>query len=355
MNTKTVCKQLNISPKALRVYENLEIVSPERFENNYRNYNEKDILKLRQVILLKELGLSLASIKKLLGKEIDEKNDMVRGLGIQLSAVENKIRELENIKLTLKQSINDALSKKHGNCNEYLDNITTCLNENRESSLKWMDKWGFDSWAKRYDDSIMNSSWDELVIFDKYDFVLDTVVRKILNTKAKKVVDFGCGTANLYGKLNSDIEYIGIDQSIEMLLQAKNKFPNINFRLGNFLDEPIMSSEFDVVVSTYAFHHLSKVEKEKAIILLLKYLKTSGKIIIADLMFLNEDERIKQKEYYYKNDRKDLWDAIEDEYYTNIEEMKEYAEILGCIVNYERINKFVWVLEIIKGDNKKGE
>jgi putative AdoMet-dependent methyltransferase len=45
MNTKTVSKQLNISPKALRIYENLEIVVPERDENNYRNYNEDDMMK----------------------------------------------------------------------------------------------------------------------------------------------------------------------------------------------------------------------------------------------------------------------------------------------------------------------
>lgn len=354
MNTKAVWKQLNISPKALRIYENLGIVTPERSENSYRIYNENDVVKLRQVILLKELGLSLANIKKLLDKEVDEKNDMVRGLGIQLSAVENKIRELENIKLTLKQSINEALSKKDSNCNQYLDNITKCLNENRENSIKWMDKWDFDSWAKRYDDSIKNVLWDELGIFDKYDYVLNTVAGKIVNTNAMKVIDFGCGTANLYDKLNRNIEYIGIDQSIEMLLQAKNKFPNINLRLGNFLDEPIMKDEFDAVISTYAFHHLSKLEKERAINLLLGYLKIGGKVIIADLMFLNEDERIKQKLHYYKNNRKDLWDSVEDEYYTNIEETKKYVERLGCIVNYEHINNFIWILEIMKLDDKKG-
>lgn len=353
MNTKIVCKQLNISSKALRVYEDLKIISPERSENNYRNYTEKDILKLRQVILLKELGLSLTNIKELLDKEGDEENDIVRGLGIQLSAVESKIRELENIKLTLKQSINDTLSKKHGNCDCYLENITKCLNENKENRMKWIDRWGFDSWAKRYDDSIKNASGDELEIFDKYDFVLDTVARKILNMKAKKVLDFGCGTTNLYGKLNGHVEYIGIDQSIEMLLQAKNKFPNINLRLGNFLDEPIINSKFDTVVSTYAFHHLSNLEKEKAIVLLLNYLESSGKMIIADLMFLNEEQRKKQKEYYYKNNRKDLWDVVEDEYYTNIEEIKKYAELLGCIVKYEHIHKFVWILEITKCEDKE--
>jgi len=42
------------------------------------------------------------------------------------------------------------------------------------------------------------------------------------------------------------------------------------------LDEPTIEGEFDVVVSTFAFHHLNTMEKEKAINLLLKYLKPCG-------------------------------------------------------------------------------
>jgi putative AdoMet-dependent methyltransferase len=57
MNTKTVCKQLNVSQKALRIYEDLGIIVPKRDENNYRNYGENDLLKLRQLILLKEMGI----------------------------------------------------------------------------------------------------------------------------------------------------------------------------------------------------------------------------------------------------------------------------------------------------------
>lgn len=57
MNTNDVCKSLNVTLKSLRVYEECGIVVPKREENNYRNYSENDLFKLRTVILLKELGL----------------------------------------------------------------------------------------------------------------------------------------------------------------------------------------------------------------------------------------------------------------------------------------------------------
>lgn len=349
MNTKTICKELNISPKALRIYEDYKIVVPKRSENNYRNYNEDDILKLRQVILLKEMGISLKEIKILLDKELNDNYKLIRGLNLQLKAVENKISELENIKITLQQSINEALNASlDNNDNLYFNKISECLNENRENRNRWIDKWSFDSWARNYDKSVQDTTYDELNLFEKYDYVIDTVANKLSEYNALKILDIGCGTGNLFGRLNRDVEFVGMDQSTEMLIQAKNKYPNIKLRIGNFLNTPFVENEFDILVTTYAFHHLNPVEKENSINLMLSYLKPGGRIIIADLMFLNESERIKQKEYFYKKDREDLWNIIEDEYYTNIEKVKKYAELLGCRVSYKHLVNFTWLLEIGK-------
>jgi putative AdoMet-dependent methyltransferase len=348
MNTKTVCKQLNVSQKALRIYEDLGIIVPKRDENNYRNYGENDLLKLRQLILLKEMGIPLKKINEILSKDFDEENKVVRILDIQLKAVENKINELNNIKNTLEQSINEVLNKDVIDYNTYFDKIDKCLNENRKKRNIWLDKWGFDSWAKSYDISVQKNLNDGLNLFEKYDFVLGSVAQIIFENNALKVIDIGCGTGNLYEKLNDNIEFTGVDQSVEMLLQARGKYPCMNLRLGNFLDEPFIENEFDIVTSTFAFHHLNSLEKQKAINLLLRYLKPGGIIIIADLMFLNDMERMKQKEILLQSGPNDLWDIIEDEYYTNIEEIKNYSEQLGYEVMYEHIVNFTWILQIVK-------
>lgn len=350
MNTKTICKQLNISSKALRIYEDLDIVVPKRDKNNYRNYSEDNILKLRQIILLKDMGIPLKNIKLLLDKEVQEDNKIIRALHLQLKAVDNKINELQNIKITLEQNINDALiSPQEIDYSEYFDKIDKCLSENKKNRVNWLDKWNFDSWSKNYDSSVENgSAGSELGLFEKYDYILDRVSKIISDANAREIIDFGCGTGNLYGKLKNNVEFVGIDQSIEMLLIAKSKHENIELRLGNFLDEPFVENEFDIVVSTFAFHHLNSIEKGKATNILVRYLKPHGKIVIADLMFLNEEERLKQKEGFIENGKKNLWNIIEEEYYTNIQEIKKYAKMLGCKVKFEHVVNFTWILEIIK-------
>lgn len=349
MNTKVICKKLNVSQKALRIYEDLDIVVPKRDKNNYRDYDENDVLKLRQLIILKEIGIPLKNIKELIDRKFEGENKVIRTLDIQLKAVSNRIIELNSMKNILEQSINNMLNeyKKFDNY-ECFYKIDKCLSENKEKIQLWLDKWEFDSWAKNYDDTVRNNLNDELHLFDKYDFALDSVVKIITENNALNILDIGCGTGNLYGKLNKSIIYIGVDQSIEMLLRAKEKYPHMNLRLGNFLDEAIVENEFDMVISTFAFHHLNFSEKQKAISILLSYLKAKGRIVIGDLMFLNNSEKIKVKEHLIEIEREDLWNIIEDEYYTNIEEIKEYVEKLECTVTYEHIGNFTWILQIIK-------
>ncbi|MDD3225702.1 MAG: MerR family transcriptional regulator [Clostridium sp.] len=351
MNTKAVCKEINVSIKALRIYEDLGIVVPKRDENNYRNYSEDDMLKLRQVILLKEIGIPLKSVKKILNKEIYEEYKLIHILDFQLKAVENKINELNNIKNTLKQSINETLNTNEAiRYSDYFSSMDQCLSENREKRVKWLDKWDFDSWAKNYDSSVKGNLDDDLNLFEKYDFILQSAANIIIKNNAKNVIDIGCGTGNLYGKLNNDsvVKFIGVDQSVEMLIEAKKKYPHMNLRLGNFLDEPFIENEFDVVISTFAFHHLNSLEKKRAIDIMFRYLKPKGRIIIADLMFLNAEERIKQKEYLIKKGRKNLWDIIEDEYYTNIEQLDKYVKKINCKLEYKHIVNFTWILQMSK-------
>lgn len=141
---------------------------------------------------------------------------------------------------------------------------------------------------------------------------------------------------------------MGIDQSLEMLIEAKKKYKDINLRLGNFLDKPYIENDVDFIVSTYAFHHLDSEEKKESIRLMIEYLKRDGKIIIGDLMFLNSQEKEKRKETLIKTNREDLWEIIEDEFYSDIEELKSFVESIGHEFKYRHIVNFTWIIEIRK-------
>lgn len=57
MTTKEVEKRLGISRQTLIYYENEGFISPQRNQNNYRNYDEQDSIKLKTVLELRNMGI----------------------------------------------------------------------------------------------------------------------------------------------------------------------------------------------------------------------------------------------------------------------------------------------------------
>lgn len=349
MNTNEVCKLINISTKSLRIYEEYEIVVPNRKSNNYRNYTEDDLLKLRTVKLLKELGFSLKEIKTLINSNNYSGIQFVRSLYLQLKAIDRKIHELQNIKNTLTKSIdNILLSNKEIINNYFINDIDIILKENKEKRMQWIDMWGFDNKAVKFDKMVRDKINDELGLFEMYDEILEEIRNRIIKYDAKKVIDIGCGTGNLCGKLSDSLEVLGIDQSLEMILQAKDKYSNMNLKLGNFLDKPFIKNIFDIVVTTYAFHSLNYEEKKIAINNMLGYLNDGGKIIIVDFMFNDEKEKDKCRQSLLSEGKYELWEVINDKYYTIIDEFKSYITTLGLKIKIEHIVNFTWIVEIEK-------
>jgi len=205
-----------------------------------------------------------------------------------------------------------------------------------------------DNKAIKFDKMVRDRSNDELGSFEKYDEILLKIRSRITEHGASSVLDIGCGTGNLCGELSDKIDIVGIDSSLEMILHAKKKYNNMEFKLGNFLDEPFRKNYFEIVVTTYAFHGLNNYEKKEAIKNMLEYLKDDGKIIIADFMFANEIEKEKCLSNLYAKGRQDLLDVINKKYYTNLEELEAYVRSLNCRIHSEYIVNFTWIVEIKK-------
>lgn len=63
MYINEVCKICSLTKKAVEYYEKKGLIHPEIAENGYRVYDEKDISMLKEVALLRKLGLSISQIK----------------------------------------------------------------------------------------------------------------------------------------------------------------------------------------------------------------------------------------------------------------------------------------------------
>src|SRR4051812_31564825 len=60
-----ICKELGVTPRALRFYEGLGLVAPRR-HRTHRLYSQTDFERLRAIVRMKPLGLSLREIQEVL-------------------------------------------------------------------------------------------------------------------------------------------------------------------------------------------------------------------------------------------------------------------------------------------------
>jgi putative AdoMet-dependent methyltransferase len=204
----------------------------------------------------------------------------------------------------------------------------------------------FDHWAESYDTTVGGHDEEYREVFSRYDEILDAVVKN----SGMNVVEFGVGTGNLTQKLVENGKNVfGIEPSKAMREKAREKLPNnVMIVEGDFLQFPSPPFQPDTFVSTYAFHHLTDAEKEKAIELYGNYLNKGGKIVFADTVFENEKsyqetiEKAKQQGYY------NLVKDLQTEYYTTIDKLQKMFEKHGFNAVFSRLNHYVWLIDATK-------
>ncbi len=150
----------------------------------------------------------------------------------------------------------------------------------------------FDHWANTYD---AQTEAAKGFPFQGYHQVLEMIVSGCQPSKGDRILDLGCGTGNLAGMfLLFGCQITGIDFSPAMIAIARNKYPSIHFQVQD-VRAPLSGHHIPLyrhIVSAYVFHHFPLEEKIRLIRnLLAHHLLPGGKLIIADLLFLDPTER----------------------------------------------------------------
>jgi len=66
MFIKDVCKECKLTKKAVEYYEEQGLISPAVEDNGYRNYSDDDVAALKEISVLRKLGISVGDIKDIL-------------------------------------------------------------------------------------------------------------------------------------------------------------------------------------------------------------------------------------------------------------------------------------------------
>jgi len=74
MRIGEVVERLGLTPRTVKYYEELGLLTPQRSAGNYRAYDEEDLERLERIRNLQNLGFSLAAIRELLKyrRQVDE-------------------------------------------------------------------------------------------------------------------------------------------------------------------------------------------------------------------------------------------------------------------------------------------
>jgi len=205
----------------------------------------------------------------------------------------------------------------------------------------------FNRWASTYDEQVSRASATADWMFGRYDRVLDTVVAycELEKNHYTSVLDIGTGTGNLAVRfLERGLQVVGIDPSPDMWKISAAKYPAIKVMTGDFLKYPRALKPADLIVSTYAFHHLTEKEKTKAIPRMKKLLKPGGRIVLADFMFKNAVERERIARSIRETTGTDIIGEFRNEYPALYDDLVLLFERESFKVDGEQLTVSVWII-----------
>lgn len=141
-------------------------------------------------------------------------------------------------------------------------------------------------WAKRYDLLI------QTLTFGRERQLRGAIADLAAIKPGESVLDVGCGTGTLAQviaeRVGHEGKVAGVDPSPEMIararMKAKKRAQAIDFRLESAEALSFADQSFDVVVSSFAVHHLPGGVAERVLGEIARVLKPAGRICLVDFL-----------------------------------------------------------------------
>ncbi|MCA1744227.1 MAG: class I SAM-dependent methyltransferase [Bacteroidales bacterium] len=121
--------------------------------------------------------------------------------------------------------------------------------------------------------------------------------------KNEKILDIGCGPADILKYLPKEVDYTGIDMNKDYILNARRKYPDKQFVCADITtnDVAIENELFDTVFFIGVQHHLSDSEMEATLRFAKSKLKKGGRLLALEPVVTTSRGRIEK--WFMDNDR----------------------------------------------------
>ncbi|RTR36211.1 class I SAM-dependent methyltransferase [Robertmurraya yapensis] len=125
-----------------------------------------------------------------------------------------------------------------------------------------------------------NNLWNANLYDGRHNFVSQfgqSLVELLAPKPGERILDLGCGTGDLAHQIyENGVDVVGVDSSVNMVEQAKNKYPDINFIVEDATSLEY-DSEFDAVFSNATLHWVKP--PIKALLGIYDSLKPGGRFV----------------------------------------------------------------------------
>ena len=255
--TGEIAKMAGVTTRTIRYYDNKGILSPSSHNSSgHRLYTELDFTKLKRILALKYLGLSLEEVKNTESQSF-EKEDIISSLRLQKNIMKNKINYMKTVLHALESAEKSIEDEVDLDWNKTTD-IIKILEDEKELLQQYMDSSNLDASIKLQDRFSSNRhGWY------KWTF------NNIKLDKKYKVLEIGCGNGALWSKninlLDKDISITLTDVCEEMINSAKKSLSNysdiFDFQIVDPYNIPFENESFDLVIANHILFYMKDVDK----------------------------------------------------------------------------------------------
>lgn len=119
MNISQAARQSGLTAKALRYYESIGLLSPDRSENGYRAYGGRDLETLRFIQRARAVGFAVDEVRCLLGLHRDparRSHDAKLLVQEKLTRIEDQLRNLCELRANLRGLADSCAGNESPKC-----------------------------------------------------------------------------------------------------------------------------------------------------------------------------------------------------------------------------------------------
>ena len=255
--TGEIAKMAGVTTRTIRYYDNKGILSPSSHNSSgHRLYTELDFTKLKRILALKYLGLSLEEVKNTESQSF-EKEEIMKSLRLQKNIMKNKINYMKTVLNAIESAEKSIEDEVDPDWNKTID-IIKILEDEKELLQQYMDSSNLDASIKLQDRFSSNRHGGYKWTFNN-----------IKLDKKYKVLEIGCGNGALWSKninlLDKDISITLTDVCEEMINSAKKSLSNysdiFDFQIVDPYNIPFENESFDLVIANHILFYMKDVDK----------------------------------------------------------------------------------------------